>query len=343
MWRNVTKGIDMSIEDEAIERRNNAANQDAPVLPEHYSDVTKERITQVLNQIDRCTNNMVEAVFALLCDENNWNQKWADHGFRFRDGATNAQIGTHIGILQRGNNIKLDREGRDYWLKPLWDIGAIEKVYFDPAQNQFLAGHPIAKSPNSAYRLAPEFVVILESDEGQWQELANTWIRQDVLRERLALQATQAQQTAQTVVSAHSHLIRASHEVYASRFLPDYRVIYIDDGDGDRITEEQQQILSNAGITLTLHDAMPDVLLYNPLNNFLWVIEAVTSDGEVDNHKMNSLNAFAIRNNKAGIGFTTTYPTWKKAAERQSSLKNLANGSFMWIREDPSRNISIQQ
>lgn len=33
----------------------------------------------------------------------------------------------YIGILQRGGYTKLDREGRDYWLKPLWEIGALEK------------------------------------------------------------------------------------------------------------------------------------------------------------------------------------------------------------------------
>ncbi|WP_315942001.1 BsuBI/PstI family type II restriction endonuclease, partial [Salmonella enterica] len=83
--------------------------------------------------------------------------------------------------------------------------------------------------------------------------------------------------------------------------------------------------------------------LWNRQNNSLWVIEAVTSDGEVDIHKMRSLQAFAIRNGKADIGFTTTYPTWKKAAERQSALKNLAGDSYMWILEDPSRNIQIHQ
>jgi hypothetical protein len=31
---------------------------------------------------------------------------------------------------------------------------------------------------------------------------------------------------------------------------------------------------------------MPDVLLWNPGTNELWVIEAATSDGEVDAHKV---------------------------------------------------------
>ncbi|EPD9022671.1 BsuBI/PstI family type II restriction endonuclease [Escherichia coli] len=333
----------MGIEDDAIARRLEAQRKGVQVVPSDYQGVTKQRVVDVLTVIDRCKDNMVDVVYSLLCDEPSWYKKAAHSGYRFCDGASVAHIGTHVGILQRGGNLKLDREGRDYWLKPLWEIGAIEKVYFDSNDIGFKPGHPIAKSSNSAYRLAAEFLAILKAPENLWLKLAQDWVQVDVQRERLALQAAQALETANAIESAHSRLIRASYEVYATRFLPDYQVIYIDDGDGDRITLEQQSVLADAGVTITIHDSMPDVLLWNRQNNNLWVIEAVTSDGEVDIHKMESMKAFALRNGKAGIGFTTTYPTWKKAAERQSALKNLAGGSYMWILEDPSRNIQIHQ
>ncbi|WP_440885873.1 BsuBI/PstI family type II restriction endonuclease [Vibrio campbellii] len=333
----------MGVVDDAIARRNRCLENGEPILPEDYNGVTIAKIRSVLTQIDRCTNNMVEGVFALLATEDNWFRKAARNGLQFRHGATTAHVGTHVGILQRGNRDKLDREGRDYWLKPLWEIGAIEKVYFHSASSDFLPGHPVAKSPNSAYRLSDEFIAILEAADGEWQEMAAAWIQEDVLRERLALQAEQAEETGQLVESQHSRLIRASHQVYAPRFLDGYDVVYIDDGDGDRITEEQRALLESAGLDIRLDDAMPDVLLWNPTTDMLWVIEAVTSDGEVDNHKKASLTEFAVRNEKSGVGFTTTYPTWKKAAERQSQLKNLADDTYMWIQEDASRNIHIKQ
>ncbi|MBY8060921.1 hypothetical protein KW465_14970 [Vibrio fluvialis] len=333
----------MSIEDDAIARRTEALKKGVQVVPDSYQGVTKSRVSSVLAVIDRCTDNMIDVVYSLLCDEASWYKKAARNGYSFGDGASVAHIGTHVGILQRGNNIKLDREGRDYWLKPLWEIGAIEKVYLDSKDGTFKPGHPIAKSSNSAYRLAADFKSILQADESQWAALAEDWMQIDVQRERLALQAAQAQETANTVESAHSKLIRASHEIYAKRFLPDYQVLYIDDGDGDRITAEQQKALEEAGLSIVSDDSMPDVLLWNPTTQMLWVIEAVTSDGEVDLHKKNSMTAFANRHNKAGVGFTTTYPTWKKAAERQSKLKNLVDDSYMWIQEDPSRNIHIKQ
>ncbi len=44
--------------------------------------------------------------------------------------------------------------------------------------------------------------------------------------------------------------------------------------------------MAEAGVALTLEDAMPDALFWNPETDHLWVIEAVTSDGEVDAHKV---------------------------------------------------------
>jgi len=38
-------------------------------------------------------------------------------------------------------------------------------------------------------------------------------------------------------------------------------VIYIDDSDGDRVSQPERQDLYRAGIDLGLDDAMPDVLL----------------------------------------------------------------------------------
>ena len=332
----------MSIEDDMIARRNAAQEAGEQVVPDSYQGVSKQRVREVLAEIDQSNDNKIDVVYSLLCDELSWYSKAARQELRFCDGASVAHIGTHVGILQRGRNIKLDREGRDYWLKPFWEIGAIEKVYLD-SNSEFSPGHPVAKSANSAYRLAPEFKAILQAPEAEWRALADTWMDADVTRERLALQAAQAQETADSVETPHSRLIRLSHEVYAPRFLEGYDVVYVDDGDGDRITDEERATLTAAGLELTIEDSMPDVLLLNRATNHLWVIEAVTSDGEVDIHKKQSLEAFAERNGKSGVGFTTTYLTWKKAAARQSALKNLANGTYLWIREDPSRNLLIQQ
>ena len=72
---------------------------------------------------------------------------------------------------------------------------------------------------------------------------------------------------------------------------------------------------------------MPDVLLFNKETDALWVIEAVTSDGEVDYHKQERMTEFAERNQKSGIGFTTAYETWKYAGARHSYPNAVKAGS----------------
>lgn len=98
----------------------------------------------------------------------------------------------------------------------------------------------------------------------------------------------------------------------------------MDDSDGDRVSEGEREALYGSGLDLSLADAMPDVLLWNRKTDALWIIEAVTSDGEVDHHKVEQVRAFAERNGESTVGFTTAYPTWKVAAQRQGRHKNIA-------------------
>lgn len=332
----------MGLVDKIIEYREELLKENKEVIPEHYQGINKEKIKNVLNMIDRSSNDMIDAVFALLDERPTWfSKKAVNAGIKFCDGATTAHIGTHIGILQNGAYSKKDREGRDYWLKPLWEIGALEKVMLDKHTLQFVPGHPIAKSPLCAYKISHEFKLILQASNGVWENLAKEWVSEASKRKRLNFQAEMVKKAKELVHSPHSQLIADSCEYYVPMFLKNYELIFIDDGDGDRITEEQKEKLEYAGLTLQLNDSMPDVLLWNKKDDTLWVIEAVTSDGEVDIHKVENMKAFARRNGKKDVGFTTTYPTWSKAAERQRKYKNIAHDTYIWIQEDPSKNFYV--
>lgn len=317
-----------------------------PVNPQ---GVTKERITSVLSRIASYSDEARDVVYALLDESPNW-YTTAHEGARFCDGACTAFIGAHVAILQRDNDAKLDREGRDYWIKPLVDIGAIEPCYLPSRTdtellehgNIFYNGHLKAKSPNNAYRLSASFVEVLLASDEQYEGMLDTWIAEDAVRERLELQATLASQVRHLADHGHSELIQACCDYYVPRFLTGFRVVYVDDGDGDRVTEKQQETLRTAGLTITIRDSMPDILLWNEDEDSLWVIEAVTSDGEVDNHKVRNLIEFATRHGKSKIGFTTAYQTWRKIAERQKTTNNnLAIGTYFWIMEDASKNFKI--
>ncbi|HNU05584.1 MAG TPA: BsuBI/PstI family type II restriction endonuclease [Anaerolineae bacterium] len=306
------------------------------VLPDQLQGISKDRIRATLRAIDRESDDMVDAVFALLDDITPSLFPKAQLDARFCDGASTQHIAAHVGMWQRGG-ARLDREGRDYWIKPLRDIGAIEPVYLKPDVGVFILGHPVPKSPNSAYRLAASFREVLTAPESEWEPRLQAWIQEDTVRARLQRQAELSQLARSAVDTKHSDLVQACQMFYAPAFLPGFQVVYVDDADGDRVSEAQRAALTQAGISLTLADAMPDILLWNAETNWLWVIEAVASDGEVDLHKVQQLSELARRSGKPGIGFTTAYQTWKAAAARQSRYKNLPPGTHLWIMEDPTK------
>jgi hypothetical protein len=304
--------------------------------PNTFQGVSKATVARVLGQLDLDTEDRVDAVFALLDDVHDSWFRSAPRGMKFCAGASVAHIACHVGILQRGN-VKLDREGRDYWVKPLRDVGAVEPVFLDPKRRAFVPGHPVPKSPNSAYRLAADFLAVLKAPATKGTSMLRDWASVDRLRERLAFQAAQAAESRRTVDTSHADLIAACVQQYAPRFLPGFEVVYVDDSDGERVDQEDRDRLRDAGLVIELGDAMPDVLLYNAELDELWVIEAVTSDGEVDEHKVRRMVAFADRHGKPGVGFTTAYTTWRAAARRQAAHKNIPPSTYIWIREDASK------
>lgn len=330
----------MALHDEVAKLRAARTKNGGASVPDALQGVSKDRIRQVLGRLDLGDNaDLVDGVFALLDDETeSWFARPPAQA-RFCDGATTAHLACHVGILQRGNS-KLDREGRDYWIKPLRELGGIEAITLQ--DGEFIAGHVKAKSPNSCYRLDEGLKAILKAPSDQWSAMLSAWASQDAARARREFQAQAAEAARQLVDSGHSDLIQASIKQYAARFLPGYRVIYVDDGDGDRITDDDRVRFAEAGIELRLGDAMPDVLLWNPETDRLWVIEAVTSDGEVDLHKVNQLSGLAERCGKAGINFTTAYRTWKEAAARQGAHQNIAVGTYIWIQGDPAKHLLVQ-
>jgi hypothetical protein len=105
------------LHDDVAKLRAERLKSGTSAVPDSFQGVTKPRVKQVLDKLglgNRPDN--VDAVYALLDDETlSWFPS-APEGTKFSDGASTAHVGCHVGILQRGGG-KLDREGRDYWIK----------------------------------------------------------------------------------------------------------------------------------------------------------------------------------------------------------------------------------
>lgn len=78
----------------------------------------------------------------------------------------------------------------------------------------------------------------------------------------------------------HNLLQKQSIEQFASRFAPGARLLYLGDTAGKQVLVDQEG-LQALDITVTEHDKLPDIILYDEQRNWLFLIEAVTSHGPV--------------------------------------------------------------
>jgi hypothetical protein len=306
--------------------------------------ITIERIHEALRKVDLDKPKIANVILALLDDRLPNPYPTAMRTRTFSDGASISDIFCHVGILQLGEK-KIDREQRDYLIKPLVDLGIVEPIYLKPETDQFVAGHPVAKSGNNCYRLNPNFVQLLQLSPEEFEEALERWISEDEVRRRMAFQAEAQERFAQEIANPHALLIQDAITIYAKNFLPGFELVYDDYTDGERITEEHQRALSRCGLAITLQDVYPDVILWNLEKDQFWFIEAVISDGEVDDHKVRGVYEMLERSGKSresAAGFTTAYPDWKTAARRQAKHKNIAPGTYIWIREDPARHYLVE-
>lgn len=123
-------------------------------VPSSIQGITKSQISNFLDRIgipQICSG----PIFALL--DSDFPSVFPNSiPLRFSDGASTSHLACYIGILGNRSS-KLDREGRDYWIRPLREINAIDLVTYDSRSRSFLDGHTTAKSPHCAYRLSDPF------------------------------------------------------------------------------------------------------------------------------------------------------------------------------------------
>ena len=108
------------------------------VPPSTVSGVSGAEVDRVLAVIGLNRKDLVDVVCALLDDSfpNVFNPQ-----LPITAGAGIAHIGSYVGMLVRRGN-KMDREGRDHWVKPLWDC----LLYTSPSPRDGL----LSRMPSSA-------------------------------------------------------------------------------------------------------------------------------------------------------------------------------------------------
>lgn len=130
---------------------------------------------------------------------------------------------------------------------------------------------------------------------------------------------------------AHSLLIKAIVEDFASRFVPRGILVYTGD-TGDKWGYFDEELLKKLDVKVDSHGKMPDVVLFYPEKNWLLLIEAVTSHGPVDGKRHQEL-AKLFSSSSAPLVYVTAFPSRSIMAPY---LSEIAWETEVWCADAPS-------
>ena len=134
----------------------------------------------------------------------------------------------------------------------------------------------------------------------------------------------------------HNELQKAIIEEFAPRFAPNSECLYVGDTVKKDLVKNIDKLLK-LGFEITLHDKMPDVVLYREDKDWIYFIESVTSVGPMEPKRILEIEKLT-QNVKVGKIYVTAFldfKTYKKFAEE------LAWETEVWIAEMPEHMIHL--
>ncbi|SDK44976.1 BsuBI/PstI restriction endonuclease C-terminus [Sarcina sp. DSM 11001] len=134
----------------------------------------------------------------------------------------------------------------------------------------------------------------------------------------------------------HNALQKAIIEEFAPRFAPGSECLYVGDTIEKDLVKNIDK-LAQLGFEITLHDKMPDVVLYREDKDWIYFVESVTSVGPMDPKRIIEITEMT-QNVHAGKIFVTAFldfQTYKKFAEK------LAWETEVWLAEMPDHMIHL--
>jgi hypothetical protein len=191
-------------------------------------------------------------------------------------------------------------------------------------------------SDKTVYQISPEALALVRLyGTKYWQAALNAFLQQ---QESLAKRYARERKLVKIPVSlpegkqialspgTHSELIKAVIEVFAPCFAPGSILVYAGD-TGDKWGYFDEKLLARLGVTIDSHGKMPDVVLYCEKNDWLLLVESVTSHGPVDGKRHDELAAL-FSGAKPGIVYVTAFPD---RATMARYLGEIAGEAEVWV------------
>lgn len=199
-------------------------------------------------------------------------------------------------------------------------------------------------SPKAVYQIEPNLLQVLRTyGTAQYEPMLQAYLQerqtlaQMYARERemamIPLQLPDGQ-TIQLSAGDHSQLIKDIVLDFGARYVPGGVLVYAGD-TGNKHGFFDVELLASLGVQLDNHGKLPDVVIYNPEKNWLFLIESVTSHGPVDHKRYGELTAL-FANCTAGLVFVSAFPDSKTYAKYSSVI---AWETEVWIADAPTHMI----
>ena len=200
-------------------------------------------------------------------------------------------------------------------------------------------------SPNYRYRLTEETLQMIRVFQtSDWQKSVSRFLK---YHEKLVdMYSSKRKMTMMPVringadfqfsTGKHNELQKAIIEEFAPRFAPDSECLYVGDTIEKDLVKNVDK-LKELGFEITLHDKMPDVVLYREDKNWIYFVESVTSVGPMDAKRILEITEMT-KNVTAGKIFVTAFldfRTYKRFSE------TLAWETEVWIAEMPEHMIHL--
>lgn len=125
-------------------------------------------------------------------------------------------------------------------------------------------------------------------------------------------------------------------EEFAPRFAPNSECLYVGDTTQKDMVKNVDK-LAELGFDITLHDKMPDVVLYKEDKNWIYFIEAVDSVGPMSPARVLDINTMT-KDVTAGKIFITAFLSVDKY---KRFIDQLAWETEVWIAEMPDHMIHL--
>lgn len=200
-------------------------------------------------------------------------------------------------------------------------------------------------SPNYRYRITDELLdVVISFNTPNWdsvlssfksnhETLINKYSSQRIMR-KIPIKING--QISLFSLGDHNILQKEIIEEFAPRFAPNSECLYVGDTEKKDLKNNTEK-LQELGFVISLHDKMPDVVLYSEENDWIYFIEAVTSTGPISQKRVNEINKMT-EEVSAGKIFVTAFLNMK---DFKKFSEEIAWETEIWVASFPDHMIHM--